>query len=383
MRKPKPVTVGELTARPHRPPIASNPLWSWRCRKYGRDIWSGRARRADVAAILMAIIQAPPEPEAAPAAVETVGQVMALWLESEVEGSTRAVLTVRNYRTSTSAVTRAAGALRLDRGPWAAREVWRLLSESVLAHRPTQIHTGVMLMAWRWAHGYGFVPTPCPAMPRVKPPAPKRRYTPTLDEALKVIGTLDGAARAVLTVQLATGARISEVCCIHRADVDDDGGRMVLTLGVHESARKTGRRLVPVTMPEAIAEIRAAVKTMDAMGRAGGTLWTKKPWGGRPVTDPARLRPVTATYRHAVTKELAAVDWAALGVQRFSSHALRRLAAVMLRQAGVQLEVAAHLLGHSITMMLKTYREVDADERLEAMTRARLGQGGGNVRGIR
>lgn len=383
MRKPKPVTVGELTAKPHRPPIASNPLWSWRCRKYGATVWSGRAKRADVAAILMAIIQTPPEPEPDAAPVETVEQAMTLWLEREVEGSTRAPLTIRNYRTSTTAVCRVAGLLRLNRGPWIAREVWRLLAAEGLAHRTIQIHTGVMLMAWRWAHGYGFVPTPCPAAPRVKPPPPKRRYTPTLEEALKVINSLDGASRAVLTVQLATGARISEVCCIHRADVDDDGERVVLTLGVHESARKTGRRLVPVTMPEAIAEIRGAIKTMDAAGRAHGTLWTKRPRGGRPVTSPKQLRPVTAAFRGTVGKVLSRADWEGLGVQRFSSHALRRLAAGMLRQAGVQLEVAAHLLGHSITMMLKTYREIDDGERFEAMTRARLGQGGGNVRAIR
>ena len=371
MRKPKSVTVGELTATPHRPPTDTKPLWSWRCRKAGAAVWSGRARRADVAAILMAIIQTPPDEPAEPSPVETVGQAMALWLSSEVEGSTRAPLTVRNYRSSAGAVSRVAGALRLDRGPWTAREAWRLLSESGLAHRTVQIHTGVMLMAWRWAHGYGFVATACPAALRVKPPPAVRRHTPTLDDALRAIETVGPHERGVLLVQLATGARISEVCLLHAGDVRDEGGRIVVTFGLHEYARKTGRRDVPVTMPAAVDALRRALVTMRERGRDEGVIWTS--YKGRPVSK---------TYRFQVGKALRDVDWTGLGVERFASHGLRRLAAKMLRQAGVPLEVVAGLLGHSIVMMLKVYREVDEGERFDAMDRARLGEGGG-LRSIR
>lgn len=59
--KPAPIKIGSVTAYAMRPPIASNPHWAWRAQRKNGDratVWSGRAPREDVEALVIAAMAA-------------------------------------------------------------------------------------------------------------------------------------------------------------------------------------------------------------------------------------------------------------------------------------------------------------------------------------
>lgn len=106
----------------------------------------------------------------------------------------------------------------------------------------------------------------------------------------------------------------------------------------------------------------AAVEALRAVRGLTGRIWRLS------VGDPVGL-----TYKKNLCRALGEVDFPKLRQPRWTSHALRYLAAKQLRQQNVAPEVAAAILGHTVAVMMKTYRKVDSVEIDLAMARAQLG----------
>lgn len=375
-RPPKPVIVDHLKASPFRPPSSRSPHWSWRCRKDGALLFSGRMSRAEVR---QRLIEALDGDEAEPEAVlvETVGQVLDLWFTNEVEDRSEPG-TVSTYKSSALRIVRLVGGLHVDRGRMVIDELHRLMDEQGWTRSTKQLTQTILIMAWRWAHLRNLVDEPAPPPKRLKKGEARRsrasgpiqqanrRTVPSLDEALTAIARVREPHRSILMVQLGTGARIGEVCALHVADVVEVDGRLVVAFGMHVGAQKTGPRDVPITSPDAEALLRRAVAEARLAGRQ--RLWVTRV-GSR----------IQSSY---AAKALRIIDWTGIGCDRFQTHALRYLAVYMARRSGVLPEVAAAIFGHSVAVMLEVYRSTEMAEMVEAMERMRLGEGGG-VRGLR
>lgn len=135
----------------------------------------------------------------------------------------------------------------------------------------------------------------------------------------------------------------------------------VVTEAPLRATAKTGPRTIPVTLPEAIEILHRRVDTTcTGLDRQCRILVGYR---GRE----------SALYHRAVMEALRNLDWKAVGVQRFTTRGIRRTAADTLRRAGVPIEDAAAILGHSPAVLMRTYRQVDEADKMEAMQRAQLG----------
>lgn len=356
----------ELTARPHRPPSRRSNEWSWRCRRNQITLWAGTGSREHVIDVLTALLTNAPLPEGrepervaaptpqapAPREVSTVSELLACWLDHLLKVRTK-VNTFKAYKGSAGRLLSVAADDRLSGGPWLLRGVWTAL-ETRYKPKTIQITVCALLQAWRWARSYGLTSLVPPDPLRIRPASEERPYTPTLDEVRRVIATMREPTRRILTLQMATGARISELAMLHREDVVEIDGILHVTFGRHDQAEKTGVRTVPVMLPEGVDALREA---LDIAGDREGPIWTR-----------ANGEPVTIHERSRTAARLRRVDWPGLGIRRFTSHGIRRMVATEMRRKGVPLEIAAQLLGHSIQMMLRIYRDIDDDDRIRAMT---------------
>ena len=147
--------------------------------------------------------------------------------------------------------------------------------------------------------------------------------------------------RAAICLLWGTGARVSDIHALRWTDIGED------TLTIPEGT-KTGRRVIPLSprAREGLALLREHYPEHD--------IW------------PPQKRLYLSAPLNRATREA--------GVERFSPHGLRRLAVDEMRRAGVPLEVAAAITGHSPTTMIKHYRTVSELEVVAAMRRAGLGE---------
>lgn len=234
---------------------------------------------------------------------------------------------------------------RQERGPGTGRK-----DRGDAAPSTIRYDLGYLREAWTWAEEEGLVGRP-PRFPKL--PEHTRvynDYTPTPDEAQAVLDVLTTPRqRGAYQMVWGTGARPAE-CATATVDLE----RQTIQLqgkGRRERGRRYGGqgRVFPLT-PRAMAGYRELVLA-----------------NGRPFRRGERLF-ATSSLRNLLRKQCEVA-----GVPTFTPYGLRRLAVDELRRAGVPLEIAAAITGHSVEVLLKLYRRPLPEEIASHLERAPVG----------
>lgn len=240
--------------------------------------------------------------------------------------------------------------LPLLRG-WLARRMTGGTARSSQARRAAAARTFTA-----WAHRTGRAPSD-PGAHLASPRA--HRELPVVlraDQAADLVTTETAPGehavalrdRAVLEFLYATGVRISELCGLDRADVDD-ARRVVRVFG-----KGAKERTVPYGLPAQRALddwLRTGRPTLAAGGTEALFLGVR---GGR-------LQPTVA-------RRIVAAAARAAGLPHTSPHDLRHSAATHLLDGGADLRAVQELLGHSSLSSTQIYTHVST-ERLRAAFR--------------
>lgn len=377
-RKPKPVKVGELTARPHRPPSDADPRWSWRCRRFDPterkqiSVWSGRGTRRQVEDALIKARDEAPKPtiqRMLPSQIKTVEQLLDTWYSTTVHGC-RKESTQVSYRCHAKLAKRYMGELQLVHVTTADLErARRSMSEE---YAPWSIRSAFTAAraAWRWAVEIGAVRTVVPTFPQLDRRRVSDGYTPSLEDVWAVIDSYDPkracATRAVLTIMVATGCRPGEAVNVTHRDVEIHGDSVAIVFGRHEGAEKTGSRRVPI-FGEAADLVRGLAL---AEGRASDVAAAR---ADTRIVLRANGVPISHNYAKNLARSLKTRPWDRIGVRAFTPQGVRRAAVDRFARSGVPAADAAAVLGHSIETMLTFYRQVSERDKAEAMLRAGMG----------
>jgi integrase/recombinase XerC len=205
-----------------------------------------------------------------------------------------------------------------------------------------------------WAHRTGLAPAD-PGTHLASPRA--HRDLPTVlraDQAASLVECDDRQDpegvrdRAVLELLYATGVRVSELCGLDRADVDD-ARRVVRVLG-----KGAKERAVPYGVP--------AQRALDD--------WLRH---GRPALAPANAAGGDALFlgvkggrlQQTVVRRIVLAAARAAGLPHTSPHDLRHSAATHLLDGGADLRAVQDLLGHASLASTQIYTHVST-ERLRA-----------------
>jgi integrase/recombinase XerC len=201
-----------------------------------------------------------------------------------------------------------------------------------------------------WAHRSGW----CPADVGAPLAAPRaHRDLPSVlraDQAADLVVATDGPHavrdRAVLELLYATGVRVSELCGLDLADLDE-GRRVVRVFG--KGARE---RVVPYGLP--------AQRALDDWLRTG------RPAVAHPGSgDALFLGARGGRLQPTVVRRIVAAAARATGLPHTSPHDLRHGAATHLLDGGADLRVVQDLLGHASLSSTQIYTHVST-ERLRA-----------------
>ena len=151
--------------------------------------------------------------------------------------------------------------------------------------------------------------------------------------------------RLFFTALARTGMRISELCGLIVSEVDLDAGlirvRKQLARGRFERVKlKTARSRRDIPIPTDLIPILIERTT----GRAGGD-WVFTSATGGPVAVPTASAVIHGATRHE-------------GLDHVHAHSFRHAYASQLLTAGVPVQDAAAVLGHSPAQLLETYAHV-------------------------
>ena len=204
-----------------------------------------------------------------------------------------------------------------------------------------------------------------------------------------VLPLLCDMVRALLLLQINTGARAGELVKLRVCDIDrTDPAAWAYTPATHKGTWRGKTRtiyfgpkcqevlaaLVARAGPDANAYIFAPARAEDDRNAARGASRKTPKWASHMARNAAkrpaqRGRPPgeyysTASYRRAIARACTAA-----GVPTFAPHRLRHLAATRVR-AELGVDVARALLGHSLASVTEVYsREVDKTLALKAVAR--------------
>jgi integrase len=310
-----------------------------------------------------------PEPGCA-----TVRDLMELWMGAQLERADLRPRSLETMRATAAPIARGMGHVLISRVTLRTLETYRdsrLRPGDGLARTRDEQPRGrlprvqgvspetvarelrVLAAAWRWGRESGCISAG--ELPRcrllVRPVV--ERHTPTMVEVAAVLRRLDGWPALAVRLLAATGCRLGEVAHARRRDLDVERAELRVV-------GKTGARVVPLD-PVALAAVLPDLPTDP-----GAYLL--------PVTPSSALTSLRRYLDRAVEEESAARAEAGLGpLPRWTAHALRRAAVDALYRAGVDVSVAAAVLGHSPAVALRHYRRASEDDRHEAVRRARLG----------
>lgn len=343
-----------------------NGLWYWQIRNGTQAVSSGRMSREDCMRQMVEVATGIAAQVSAPRGAETVEDVISMWLGSSVDlrpedDPTHKVYYMASRRLIAGMGEAVAGRVTRDT---LARYI-HAATQGGYAGSTIKLDLRVLSIAWKWAYEMGLTRTPLPRAPKVQA---RRRYvdrTPTWDDVNAVIDhlTLDHPAGQALLLQGAFGGRIGETTRIRHCDVDRfEGEGDTLTAWVWLRFTKTNRdRIVPIRRDAGalVAELHDPDRGEEHLlryrsGRAAG-------------------RSVNARFGQAVRTIMYRLAWDDLGIERFSTHGIRRLVADTLRNGGVEVEEVAAMLGHSPEMLLRTYRRITPAAVLGASMRVGLG----------
>lgn len=277
------------------------------------------------------------EGEGDEAPVLTLRDLLSAWLGAQEERADLRAKSLEIYRRDCRRVADLAGDQRLATiGP---REVERLRDGLAKAWATNTARSALSCLqaAWRWGLPLRLVPGPLPGSTRLRE-APSERYTPPVEDLQAVVELATGRVRVALAIAWSTGARLGEISGADWADVD-------LTRGTIRLCGKTGPRTIPL--------VGAGLREAKAF----------------PFED--RVGRIVA--RETLVRNLASLCERA-GVRPFSIHGIRRLTVDTLLRSGVDIATAASITGHTPQVMLAYYRQATADDRVEAMAVAGLGE---------
>jgi integrase/recombinase XerD len=159
--------------------------------------------------------------------------------------------------------------------------------------------------------------------------------------------------RAVLTLMIQTGVRVSELVGLHVGDVHLGTGRHIRVLG---KGRK--KRATPLT-GETVAVLRQ---------------WLTERWGAPedplfPTRQGRQLSRYTIGLLVSKHTDTAAADCPSLTAKRVTPHTLRHTAAMLWRAKGVDIATIALLLGHESTLTTHIYEHADPALKEKAIAR--------------
>jgi integrase/recombinase XerC len=203
-----------------------------------------------------------------------------------------------------------------------------------------------------WAHRTGLAPAD-PGTHLASPRA--HRDLPTVlraDQAAELVERNDGGDaealrdRAVLELLYATGVRVSELCGLDRADVDE-ARRVVRVFG-----KGAKERAVPYGLP--------AQRALDAWLRHGRTAYATGDSG-----DALFVGVKGGRLQQTVVRRIVRAAAQAVGLPHTSPHDLRHSAATHLLDGGADLRAVQDLLGHASLSSTQIYTHVST-ERLRA-----------------
>tara|TARA_R100000458_G_C8278499_1_gene254793 strand:- start:9490 stop:10818 length:1329 start_codon:yes stop_codon:yes gene_type:complete len=173
------------------------------------------------------------------------------------------------------------------------------------------------------------------------------------------------ASAAVFLTLWSTGARVSEVVGLTWGDIDlrdlDERGTRGTrrTILFKKTKTKVVRRvLMSVRLQKELSDLRSQMDPRQLRDDAPIFLSSSE-------SSKAVSRRAVHNKIQRACKEL--------GIETFSAHGLRRLAADTMCRRGAKAESAAKILGHSVEMMMKIYRTISVQELDEAMELANLG----------
>jgi site-specific recombinase XerD len=356
MRRPRPFSIGRVRVSPMRKPSKSDPRWYWRAKLYDAgvevSVWSGRATRSEaereVARLVAEDELEAPRDRRSTVAIGTIGELLDSWLEEQDERSDIRASTKANKHSSTRRIIRFLGAVRLDQIRQRTLDRYRDTLASTKHMRGDGYSTGSIGLdlqylgeAWRWGQEIGVCTHELPSIRlRHRPVMPTN--TPTHADVCEVVARVSPRWRPAIEILAATGARIGEIGTLRREDIHVDRGEIT----VHG---KTGSRDVP-------ARRNVLLGLPDGPGGI---------WGCTP-------RNAERMIRRQITAACEAAE-----IPRFTPHGLRRYAADRMVDSGVDLKTVADILGHSVLMLLKRYRQSTESGRRAAVRQAGLGDFGG------
>ena len=204
-----------------------------------------------------------------------------------------------------------------------------------------------LLMAFKWAIDMRLVPRTweLPKAPHLTARLVREKVTPTPAEAWAVADVLSGWRQVLFTIMASTGARVSGAAGLKWSDIDLDARTVSIT---NKGASRT------VAISDSLVEYLSGIRPVDAVGHV--------------------LPVKVSTARVELRRTLLGLDWASLGIRRFTSHGLRRMVVQQYIHAGVDIKTAAAQMGHSVTMMLKAYAQVTQSSAARAVNLAGVGE---------
>ncbi|MEA2823041.1 MAG: integrase/recombinase XerD [Bradyrhizobium sp.] len=196
-------------------------------------------------------------------------------------------------------------------------------------------------------------------LPRRKrlPRALSREETLTLLASARRVRTTprvkhSGPPLTEISLMIATGIRVGELCKIQTSDVSHDGS----TLRIHGKGSRD--RIVYVTDSGLRSELRMLVAGRLRSSRAHGPLFLNR--------NGNQLRP------HSFRSKLR-ISAGSAGLQhRVTPHMLRHTAATLLIESGVDIRIVQRLLGHSSIATTEIYTHVSDEALRSTLQRANI-----------
>lgn len=368
---PDPVPVGDWTASVMSSKGQRDGLWLWyarhRDRKAHKAVSLGRIKRRDVARVLLTRLeerQADQREQDRGGRLETWADACAYWSGHQQQRHARGRIqsnTLRNYRTSAKHIKAVVGHMSINARIQTVADTYAELSP--YAATVQRIDLAAIASMHRWLASVGI----CQLTPYETPlpkPTPRKGYTDRVPSEAEVWAVLakvprERWAHGAILLLYATGLRPMELAKAREEDADwwpvlpppKEGEKPppavgFLRVGIHEGARKTGEREVPVMGP-ALEWAREYL----APPRPGGQLWE--------VSHRAFKSGLWYVLQEACE---------AAGVERFSPKGLRKLAITMGQEHGLSDFAHEAIFGNSP----KTGREVYAQRRRQALRDAAI-----------
>lgn len=361
-RRPKSWSVGPVRVRVIRGPHKEKG-WYFRAEEY-RDgqsftLWTGWAVDPDevtrqVAWLVAKGEQAEPGRRSPGERMETVRDLMEVWVAAQEDRSDIAVRTKKLCRAHGRLIVRALGDVSLTRLDVTTLEGYRDMRLALgISSQGLCEELKAVCRAYRWAQARAMVDSRSLPMPRLKLVPKRVKVTPTPDEFWKVHAWIRANSRRAWLAQYlqilgSTGCRANEVSGLVWSDVDLD--RKVIQV-----SGKTGRR--DVIIPDSLAAMFAGIDRSD---------------GDERVLKVA-MRTIADGFGVVMS---TTVPWAELGVKRFTPQGVRRMVVDQLYGSGADIGVVAQHLGHSPQVALKYYRQATHEEKARALALAGVGRVG-------